>query len=236
MRKAKVSIIIPTYNRPKFLREAVDSALKQDYENKEIIIVDDGSDDGLLSAVGFAIDNNPEISFFSKGNGGVASAMNMGIEYSSGDLITILQDDDLYYDKKAISNMVKLFKKNIEVVWTSVCEFKDDGWHHIVPAPPVNVYDVWKEDIINLDVMMWRRSIHDKIGYFSEDLLSNEDWEFEIKCVMECCCYSEDILTHQYRRHDGNKSTVNKDKMKNYERTFKERLRERYKNMVEVIG
>ena len=95
----KVSIIIPVYNGANYMREAIDSAIAQTYENKEIIVVNDGSNDnGQTSEI--AKSYGDKIIYIEKENGGVSTALNIGIKKSTGDYISWLSHDDLYYPEK----------------------------------------------------------------------------------------------------------------------------------------
>ena len=74
-----VSIIIPVYNGANYMREAIDSALAQTYRNIEIIVVNDGSNDnGETERI--ALSYGDKIKYFHKENGGVSSALNLGIQ------------------------------------------------------------------------------------------------------------------------------------------------------------
>jgi glycosyltransferase involved in cell wall biosynthesis len=74
----KVSIIIPVYNGSNFLKEAIDSAIAQTYKNIEIIVINDGSsDNGATEKI--AKSYGDKIRYFKKENGGVATALNLGI-------------------------------------------------------------------------------------------------------------------------------------------------------------
>ena len=73
-----VSIVIPVYNGANYLREAIDSALAQTYSNVEIIVVNDGSDDGGATR-DIALSYGDKIRYFAKDNGGVSTALNVGI-------------------------------------------------------------------------------------------------------------------------------------------------------------
>ena len=75
---------------------------------------------------------------------------------------------------------------------------------------------------------MWRRSIHHKIGYFEEDMLYNEDWEFKIKCLMECNVKAIDSYTIKYRRWHGMKSMKDRHAMGKCKEVFMARLKRRY--------
>jgi hypothetical protein len=95
----RVSVIIPVYNGADYLAEAIDSALAQTYENVEIVVINDGStDDGATERV--ARGYGDRIRYFSQPNGGVASALNRGIEVMTGDYFSWLSHDDLYVPEK----------------------------------------------------------------------------------------------------------------------------------------
>ena len=98
MEKVKFSILIPVYNVEKYLHECIDSVLKQDYNNKEIILVDDGSTDnsGLIcdeyaSEYGF-------IKVFHQENAGQYQARKKALEYATGDFCIYLDSDDFWED------------------------------------------------------------------------------------------------------------------------------------------
>lgn len=99
-----VSIIIPVYNGSNYLSEAIDSALNQTYSNIEIIVVNDGSnDDGLTEAVALSYQN--KIKYISKPNGGVSSALNVGISEMTGKYFSWLSHDDKYTPTKIESQV-----------------------------------------------------------------------------------------------------------------------------------
>ena len=89
----KVSIVIPVYNGEDYLAYAIDSALSQTYENKEIVVINDGSTDNtdeICKSYG------DKIRYFVKKNGGVASALNLAIEKMDGEYFSWLSHDDAY--------------------------------------------------------------------------------------------------------------------------------------------
>ncbi|MCL2086753.1 MAG: glycosyltransferase [Oscillospiraceae bacterium] len=100
-----VSIVIPVYNGSNYLREAIDSALMQTYQNCEILVVNDGSNDGGETEK-IALEYGDKIRYFVKENGGVATALNMAIENMRGEYFSWLSHDDLYHENK-ISKQVK---------------------------------------------------------------------------------------------------------------------------------
>jgi glycosyltransferase involved in cell wall biosynthesis len=95
----KVSIIIPVYNGSNYLNVAIDSALAQTYKNIEIIVVNDGStDNGATDKI--AMSYGDKIRYFSKKNGGVATALNYGIQKMTGDYFSWLSHDDYFIASK----------------------------------------------------------------------------------------------------------------------------------------
>lgn len=108
-----VSILINNYNYGRYLTQAVDSALNQTYTNTEVIVVDDGSTDNspeLIESYGDRI-----IAVIKK-NGGQASAMNAGFAASSGQIICLLDADDLFLPEKVLY-VADIFQKNSGLDW-----------------------------------------------------------------------------------------------------------------------
>ncbi len=79
-----VSIVIPVYNGSNYMREAIDSALAQSYERVEVIVVNDGSTDDTEQ---IALSYGERIRYFRKENGGVSSALNLGIKGNEGGVL-----------------------------------------------------------------------------------------------------------------------------------------------------
>ena len=95
----KVSIVIPVYNGANYMREAIGSALSQTYPNIEVLVINDGStDNGETEHI--ALSYGDRIRYYSKENGGVATALNLGIEKMTGEYFSWLSHDDIYYPDK----------------------------------------------------------------------------------------------------------------------------------------
>lgn len=109
----KVSIIIPVYNGSDYLDKAIQSALNQSYQNVEIIVVNDGSNDGGKTAE-IARSYGDKIRYIEKENGGVSSALNRGIEAMTGEYFSWLSHDDEYRDEKIEKQVdaLRAFKNN----------------------------------------------------------------------------------------------------------------------------
>src|SRR4051812_7574018 len=92
-----VSIIINNYNYRRFLREAIDSALQQNYQRIEVVVVDDGSTDGSREVIrGYG----DRIIAVLKANGGQGSAINAGFAAAHGDIICLEDSDDFFLPDK----------------------------------------------------------------------------------------------------------------------------------------
>lgn len=116
MNSLNVSIIIPTYNYAEYIQEAINSVLKQNYENGkiEIIVVDDGSTDNTCEVLKDMI-NNGTIQYYCQENKGKAYATYVGIQKSTGKYVFNLDADDYYLENKII-NTVNIFEADTSIV------------------------------------------------------------------------------------------------------------------------
>ncbi len=94
-----VSIVIPVYNGANLLEEAIKSALNQTHKNIEVIVINDGSNDNNKTEE-IALSFKKKIKYFKKVNGGVSSALNLGIRKMKGQYLSWLSHDDLYHKDK----------------------------------------------------------------------------------------------------------------------------------------
>ena len=100
----KISIVIPVYNGSNYLKKAIDCALSQTYGNTEVIVVNDGSTDGGETER-IALSYGDRIVYFKKENGGVSSALNLGIQKMSGEYFSWLSHDDEFTPDKLESSV-----------------------------------------------------------------------------------------------------------------------------------
>lgn len=125
MNKPHVSIIMPTYNSSRYLLESVHSILNQTYDNWELIIVDDGSTDNTYQLLEPYL-NNRKIKYIKQQNQGPAAARNKGINIADGELIALLDADDIWDYKKLEYQCAEIGKKEDTIVLTSIIRFVDD--------------------------------------------------------------------------------------------------------------
>ena len=106
-----VSIITVSYNSERFIEHNILSVLKQDYPNIEHIIIDGNSSDKTVEI----IEKYNKIKYISESDNGITDAYNKGIKLSSGSIISFLNSDDVFYDNKAIINIVNAMHENPSV-------------------------------------------------------------------------------------------------------------------------
>jgi hypothetical protein len=110
---AKVSIVLPTYNGARYLRQSIDSCLKQTFANLEVLVVDDASRDDTASIVQSYRD--PRVRYFRhETNRGIAEGLNTGFRNATGDFLTWTSDDN-YYAENAIEEMVRFLQTHTAV-------------------------------------------------------------------------------------------------------------------------
>jgi glycosyltransferase involved in cell wall biosynthesis len=114
-----VSVVIPAWNVAPFIRDAVDSVLAQQYHDREVLVVNDGSPDSdVLDAVMRWYEGAAGVHYFRQSNGGPSAARNLGIRRAQGDLVAFLDGDD-YWDPGYLSAQVARFQEDpaLDVVY-----------------------------------------------------------------------------------------------------------------------
>lgn len=124
---SRVSIVLPTFNRVRFLGDAISSALAQSYADLELLVVDDGSTDGTAELVQkFAHDKR--VRYFHQENAGVSAARNLAIRAATGDFIAFLDSDDVWLPHKLALQIGLLNRRpDVGMVWTNMDAIRPDG-------------------------------------------------------------------------------------------------------------
>jgi len=209
-----VSIVIPVYNGSRYLREAIDSALNQTYQNREVVVVNDGSsDDGKTETI--ARSYGEKIRYFAKENGGVATALNLGITKAKGEYISWLSHDDAYTPMKLENQMNFLNalpgNRRKEVILYSHFFLMDEnsvvfGRYTVPSIPPERLYQallcemVFRSPLrrrkfgINGCTTLIPKAAFDKVGYFDEKLRTTQDTDMWFRMNR----YFDFILTNDY--------------------------------------
>jgi len=205
----KVSVIMPTYNRLSLLKRAVLSFLDQDYVNSELIILNNGSNDGTKEYL--ASIKNPRVIVYNRPLNKVKGVLNDLWELADGDLICQLHDDD-ELTKKSLSSRVKMFNndKYLEVCYGGWINQKiDKTILGTFKGQSSNPSRILSNEYINFTTMMWKNSLKRKF-MFDNELEFNGDSLFKIRCAMECTmtCIEEPVM--KYTIHNGQETIRNR--------------------------
>jgi glycosyltransferase involved in cell wall biosynthesis len=171
MNQPKVSVIIPAYNQAEFLREAIRSVLSQTYTNFEIVIVNDASPDHSTEVVREFTD--PRVKYFlHKKNHGLAATRNTGIRNSTGEIIALLDGDDLFHpDKLQVHVDFLKVHPDISITYNSRFEFYESPEiiHEIIRPPfAVTLADIVLSYPFAPSEMVVRKEAFSKTGLFDE--------------------------------------------------------------------
>jgi glycosyltransferase involved in cell wall biosynthesis len=187
--KPRVSIIVPVYNGAKYLRTALDSALGQSYQDIEVIVVNDGSTDETGEIVRSYEDRR--LRYVEKANGGVASALNVGVGAMSGQYFCWLSHDDVFSRHKVRRQVeaYRQFRQRNDVILISdykvidahgrlISEVSVD--HALIVERPVRA--VFRGLIHGCTVFLPRR-VFAEIGIFDETLPYTQDYDFWLRAL-----------------------------------------------------
>ena len=173
------SVIIPTFNRRDRVKNAINSVLDQSDKDFEIILIDDGSDDGTAD---IADEFRDKLTYIFQKNSGVSSARNKGIINSSGPHITFLDSDDIWNKNKLsrhrqfIKNNPKILIHQTEDIWIRNGVRVNPKFKHIKPQGRIFIQSL-DLCLISPSSVCISRSIFEKYGMFDEALRACEDYD-----------------------------------------------------------
>lgn len=186
MPEPKVSIIIPVYNGEKYLKEAIDSVIKQTYKNWELVLINDGCQDNSQKIIDEYVKKNKKISTFKQKNQGQSAARNFGVKKSSGEYVAFLDQDDRYYPHK-LERLVSFLERRREygMVYSDVDTLDVDGNIFLVSSltsglsgghPKRSIIDCVSRDMFIVPgSTLIRREVFEDVGGFDPDLSGYED-------------------------------------------------------------
>jgi glycosyltransferase involved in cell wall biosynthesis len=212
----KVSIIIPVYNGSNYLREAIDSALVQTYDNFEVIVVNDGSNDnGKTEKI--CKSYGDKIRYIKKENEGVASALNKGIKEMKGEYFSWLSHDDVYYPDK-LEKQIEFLKKQKDkkiIIYSNVEYIDKNGKtiyetqyqkRHNIKHLNTRLYPALK-GIMNGCALLIHKDILVRAGYFDETLKTASDYVmwFKISRTNDIHFLPETLIKRRLHEEQGTK-------------------------------
>jgi glycosyltransferase involved in cell wall biosynthesis len=194
---SKISVITPAYNAENYIADAIKSIREQNYDNIEIIIIDDGSTDATAT-----ICKSLDVILIQQENLGISAARNTGLKAASGDLIAFLDADDLWF-KDALKTLLDLLQKSESASFSlglSMAVSKD-----LSPLTDTHF-------ILSLGAALIKKEVLEKIGEFDENLDFGEDIDLFLR-IMEADfnCVVDTTPVLKFRRHENN-TTNNREK------------------------
>ncbi|HOZ54115.1 MAG TPA: glycosyltransferase family 2 protein [Bacilli bacterium] len=189
----KFSIIVPAYNIQDYIEKCINSILAQDYNNFEVIIVNDGSTDNCEKICNKYVKKDDRVKYIYKENGGLSSARNKGMEIAKGDYIWFVDGDD-YIKETTLSILADSIKKNVnnsDIIWFKNYIDRDNK------ITKNNIFrreeDICKQYILN-QTSAWNK-------VFKRELLVKNNFEFPLGIIYEdlavlpsLCIYTDKIL------------------------------------------
>ena len=179
----KISIITVCYNAEDTISDAIQSVLTQDYKDVEYIIVDGKSTDRTLEIIQ-SIKNR--IKLISEKDRGIYDAMNKGINIASGDVIGILNADDVYKNCQVLTEVMDAFKANVSIVYGDIEYVKYNDLSKVVRK--------WKAGIFRSGKFKWgwmpphpgffvKKSCYESFGLFNLNLSTSADYELMLRML-----------------------------------------------------
>ncbi|WP_313034119.1 glycosyltransferase family 2 protein [Massilia alkalitolerans] len=216
-----VSIIVPYYNHNAFIRKCLDSVINDTYENKELLIINDGSTEGDSSNLDAWIAENGNripVKYSHRENRGLIRTLHELIEQSNGQYILILASDDFLINDTiarrvaclqanpskllCLSDAIVVDQNGRTVSESSMFDFRRGRKENYLRDGKLT-YEIVRRWSVAGSVYMVDRKIFDVIGKYDPSLIL-EDWDFFLRAASENLIIYLDVQVSGYRAHDNN--------------------------------
>ena len=204
-RQNSISVIIPVFNRVKLIARCINSVINQTYPVNEIIVVDDGSNDGTYDLIR---KNFPQVISIYQENKGVSNARNVGIQSAKSKWIAFLDSDDEWLPNK-IEKQISFIKKNplYKVCHSDEIWIRDDV--RVNPMKKHRKYggDIYKKClplcVISPSSIIIHKDIFNDVGLFDKNLPVCEDYDLWLRiCSKYEVLFLDQKLVKKYGGHD----------------------------------
>ncbi len=243
----KVSVIIPTYNRPELLERALQSLFAQTLKDFEIIVVNDCG-----VALEEILSKYDKIVYVKKAtNSGASASRNLALQIAKGKYINFLDDDDYFYPNH-LQSLVEALEQNeqYKVAYSNcLCvnqKFMDGKWitthTELSYDSDFSIEALLVQNITPIQCVMFEREILQKVGLFDENIRIYEDWDFWIKIALQYPFYHLKVVTTEYSLRElggvEQSNIINTKLDKDYTRIIYERyadiVKEKYPAVLEA--
>jgi glycosyltransferase involved in cell wall biosynthesis len=204
MTRPLVSIIVPSYNQGRYIRETIDSILSQDYRPIEVLVIDGASKDETVDVLK-SYDGRPELQWWSEPDRGVVDAVNKGFARAQGAVIGIQSSDDLYLPG-AISTAMDAFEREPSLALVYGDAEYIDGQSRVFSRTHLPEFDlgayVGKRMYIQQAAAFFTKAAADRVGPWRADVSYAADAEFFLRIVTRGRATKIDALLARYRHHE----------------------------------
>lgn len=198
----KVSIVLPVYNGERYLRESIESCLRQTHREIELVIVDDGSTDGTSSIIaGYETADPRVVAIRNPTNLGLPASLNVGFARTTGEMLTWTSCDN-YYAPSALEALLRYLCtwSDVDFVYSACRNVDEEG--RIAPiikyrGPPW-VLAYWSTVG---PFFLYRRKVYEALGGFRTDLQYVEDYEYWVRVYRRFRMMRLHLPLYYYRRH-----------------------------------
>lgn len=208
--KAKISIVIPTYNCGQYIKKAIDSVLQQPYPNKELIVIDGDSKDNtteILKSYG------DKIVWVSEKDNGQADAINKGFKMSSGEIVAWLNADD-FYEPNIFDTVVKQFEeKGVALVYGKCRSFGDNISIENLPPKSLNSkLLINRGNFTYQPATFFKKKYIESVGWLDDTLNYWMEYDLSIKLLLEGEARYVDLILANFLIRKDQKSNLQNSK------------------------
>lgn len=232
---AKVSVIMPAYNRAKYISKAINSVLRQTFADFELIIIDDGSTDNTKEVLQKYLQDS-RIKYIYQTNQKVSKARINGIKNSAGKYIALLDSDDYWLDEKKLEKQVSFLEKNPEYVLVSggIIRAGENGKEISKTKNPEADQEIRKNMLLSCliapSAAMFLRSAYDRVGGFNINSDLSEDWQLFMDLGLIGKMYNFQDYFLGYLQGEQNRSNFNRRKNLKYNLGLLKKYKSKYPN------
>lgn len=205
-----VSIVLPTYNGSRYLREAIDSCLAQTYSHWELILVDDCSSDATPQIIAEYVARDPRIrSLHHPTNRKLPAALNTGHAAARGHYLTWTSDDNRFLSR-ALEEMVGFLEQHppIGMVYAD-CVVIDEQGRYVSPYPAQPASSLAYQNTLG-PCFLYRRSVYQAIGEYDRDLFLAEDYDYWLRVYRQFEMAPLPMVLYEYRMHGHSLTSTSK--------------------------
>lgn len=225
----KISLITCCYNSSTTIEDTINSVLQQDYKNYEHIIIDGASKDNTLEIIEkYREQYQGRLTVVSEKDKGIYDAFNKGIDMASGDIIGIINSDDIIANPRVLSQVVEAFNNNYSVVYGDL-EMLDETLEKVIRkfyGKTGNIKRGWHPPHPTLYL---KKEVYERYGKFDISFRIAADYDFMIRILKDNkleCCYINSVLVKM--RMGG----VSTNGIKGYYKNFLEAQKALVKNQI----